>query len=355
MPLFALRAGIPRPPASVEKLYTSVALLRDLGPGARLQTKLMGAGTLGAGGIWHGNLYLVGGGDPTLGDGQFNRAWEQGAGPTASELAGQLEAAGIRRVTGHLIGDGALFDGRTGPPSSGFGPDIADLGGELGGLTYDHGATAKGLSPAAFAARQLARTLRARHVHIRASKTTAAPPPGARQLAIVSSPPMSVLLRLMDVPSDDFFAEMLTKQLGAQLGSGGTTAAGASVISDSISAYAIHPRIVDGSGLSRSDRSSPDQIIALLRALHATPIGSELFASLPVVGESGTVQRIAANTAARGACVAKTGTLDGVTNLGGWCHSRAGKLLGFALFIDGPPNWRALPLISAMVTSVARF
>jgi D-alanyl-D-alanine carboxypeptidase/D-alanyl-D-alanine-endopeptidase (penicillin-binding protein 4) len=70
---------------------------------------------------------------------------------------------------------------------------------------------------------------------------------------------------------------------------------------------------------------------------------------------SGTVQRIAANTAARGACVAKTGTLNGVTNLAGWCHSRGRKLLAFALFIDGPPNWRALPMLSAMVTSIARF
>lgn len=355
MSLFALRSAVSRPPASVEKLYTSVALLRGLGPDARLQTKVMGAGTLGAGGVWRGNLYLVGGGDPTLGDGRFNRIWEEGNGPTASQLAAQLEAAGIRRVTGHLIGDGALFDGRTGPPSSGFAPDIPDLGGELGGLTYDHGATNGRLSPAAFAARELARTLRGRHVHIRAARATSPPPSGARQLASVSSPPMAVLLRLMDVPSDDFFAEMLTKQLGVQLGSGGTTAAGARVISDTISAYGIHPRIIDGSGLSRSDRTSPDQVVALLHALHDTTVGEQLHASLPVVGESGTVQRIAATTAARGACVAKTGTLDDVTNLAGWCHSRGGKLLAFALFIDGPPNWRALQLISAMVTSIARF
>jgi D-alanyl-D-alanine carboxypeptidase/D-alanyl-D-alanine-endopeptidase (penicillin-binding protein 4) len=258
-------------------------------------------------------------------------------------------------VSGRLFGDGALFDDRTGPPSSGFAPDIADLGGELGGLTYDHGATTGPLSPAAFAARELARTLRARHVHVRASQATSSPPGGARQLATVSSPPVSVLVRLMDVPSDDFFAEMLTKQLGVQLGSGGTTAGGARVIADTISAYAVRPRIVDGSGLSRSDRSSPDQVIALLRAVQDTTTGGELYASLPVVGESGTVQRIAANTAARGACVAKTGTLDDVTNLAGWCHSRRGKLLAFALFIDGPPNWRALPMISSMVTSIARF
>ena len=356
MPLFARRAGVARPPASVEKLYTTVAVLSDLGTRARLQTKVMGAGHLGAGGVWRGDLYLVGGGDPTLGDGTFNRAWEDGYGPTAAQLAHQVEAAGIRTVSGHLIGDGSIFDEHRGPPSSGFAPDVNDLGGQLGGLTYDHGAATRKLSPGEFAARELAITLRARHVSVRASRAGGSTPAAARQLATVSSPPMSVLLRLMDVPSDDFFAEMLTKQLGLRFGAGGgTTAAGAQVISDAVAQYGIHPQVVDGSGLSRSDRSSPEQVVNLLRALHGTPIGGELYGSLPVVGVSGTVSRIAANTAARGACVAKTGTLNDVTNLAGWCHSRGGKLLAFALFIDGPPNWRALESISAMVTSIARF
>jgi D-alanyl-D-alanine carboxypeptidase/D-alanyl-D-alanine-endopeptidase (penicillin-binding protein 4) len=316
----------------------------------------MGTGHLGAGGVWHGDLYLVGGGDPTFGDGGFNRAWEGGYGPTAAQLASQLEARGIRGVSGHLIADGSMFDDRRGPPSSGFAPDVGDLGGQLGGLTYDHGATTRKLSPGAFAAHELALTLHARHVSVRASRAAAAAPLGAHQLASASSPPMSVLLRLMDVPSDDFFAEMLTKQLGLHFGvGGGTTAAGASVISDAVASYGVHPQIVDGSGLSRSDRSSPGQVVRLLRALQGKTIDGELRRSLPVVGESGTVQRIAANTAARGACIAKTGTLNGVTNLAGWCHSRGGKLLAFALFIDGPPNWRALPMLSAMVTSIARF
>jgi D-alanyl-D-alanine carboxypeptidase/D-alanyl-D-alanine-endopeptidase (penicillin-binding protein 4) len=352
--LFALRAGAIRPPASVEKLYTSVAVLRDLGPSATLQTKVMGAGYLGAGGVWHGDLYIVGGGDPTLGDGNFNRVWEDGYGPTAVQLVRQLLAAGIRRVSGDLIADGSLFDDRRGPPSSDFAPDLNDLGGQLGGLTYDHGATTGTLSPGAFAAREIALTLRAAHVPVRASRGGGAPPAGARQLASVSSPPMSVLLRLMDVPSDDFFAEMLTKQLGVRFGAGGTTAAGAQVISAAIASYGVHPRIVDGSGLSRSDGSSPDDVVDLLRAVHGTAIGSELNAALPVVGVSGTVRTIAANTAARGACVAKTGTLNGVTNLAGFCHARGGQLLAFALFIDGPPNWTAIPLISAMVSSIAR-
>jgi D-alanyl-D-alanine carboxypeptidase/D-alanyl-D-alanine-endopeptidase (penicillin-binding protein 4) len=353
--LFALRPDVGRPPASVEKLYTTVALLSELGPNARLTTTVLGAGHLGPGGVWHGDLYLHGGGDPTLGDGGFNRAWEQGFGPTANQLVGQLSEQGIRKVTGHVIGDGTLFDALRGGPSTAYGPDIPDFGGQLAGLTYDHGSTSKGLSPPAFAARELVLTMRASHIKARAAKRTGPAPPDAQQLASVQSPPLSILLKLTDVPSDDFFAEMLTKQLGVRFGSGGSIRAGAQVISQVITSFGLHPTIVDGSGLSRDDRSSPGQVVALLRTMWHTPIGRDLQASLPVVGVNGTVQRIAAHTVAQGRCVAKTGTLNYVTNLAGYCTARNRHVLAFALMMDGPGNWTALQLLNKMVPTIARY
>jgi D-alanyl-D-alanine carboxypeptidase/D-alanyl-D-alanine-endopeptidase (penicillin-binding protein 4) len=303
--------------------------------------------------VWHGDLYLVGGGDPTFGEQTFNRAWEFGYGPTAGQLAGQLRAHGIHRVTGHLIGDGSLFDGRVGPPSTGFGPDVPDLGGQLSALTFDHGSTA-GLRPAAFAARQLAGTMRDMQIQVNAAVLPGRAPPGGRMLAAVSSPPMSIVLRLTDLQSDDLFAESLTKQLGARFAGAGTTAAGAGVTSQVIASYGLHPKIVDGSGLSRSDRSSPLQVVQLLRQLYGTDVGRELNATLPVVGVDGTAKMIARDTAAQGHCIAKTGTLDGVTNLAGYCHSRSGKQLAFAVFVDGPSNSRAVQLESKMISALAR-
>ena len=165
----------------------------------------------------------------------------------------------------------------------------------------------------------------------------------------MKSPPLSVLLKLMDVPSDDFFAEMLTKQLGVRFGGSGSIQAGAGVISQVISSFGLHPAIVDGSGLSRSDRSSPRQIVALLRLMSHTPMGHVLSDSLPVVGVSGTVQRIAAHTAAQGRCRAKTGTLNYVTNLAGYCIAHNNHVHAFALMIDGPPNWTADQLLGRML------
>jgi serine-type D-Ala-D-Ala carboxypeptidase/endopeptidase (penicillin-binding protein 4) len=60
-------------------------------------------------------------------------------------------------------------------------------------------------------------------------------------------------------------------------------------------------------------------------------------------------------TPARGRCVAKTGTLDNVTNLAGYCRARGGIDLTFALMIDGPANYIAIPILSRVVAAIARY
>jgi serine-type D-Ala-D-Ala carboxypeptidase/endopeptidase (penicillin-binding protein 4) len=353
--LFSVRADVGRPPASVEKLYTTVATLNELGPNDRLKTTVVGAGHLGPGGVWHGNLYLVGGGDPTLGDGAFNRNWEHGYGPTANQLVGQLVRDGIKHVTGWVIGDAALFDELRGGPATGYAPDVPDFGGQLSALSYDHGSTYKKLNPGAFAAKELVLTMHGAGIGARPLNRTLPAPAGAQTLASVQSPPLSVMLKLMDVPSDDFFAEMLTKQLGVRFGTAGSITAGAQVISNVIESFGLHPRIVDGSGLSRSDRSSPGEVVDLLKTMWNTPTGRILAASLPVVGVSGTVQGIAAHTAAQGRCIAKTGTLNYVTNLAGYCTAQNHHVLAFALMVDGPGNWTAIQLFDQMVPALAKY
>ncbi|MDE3133324.1 MAG: D-alanyl-D-alanine carboxypeptidase [Acidobacteriota bacterium] len=354
--LYSLHAGVGRPPASVEKLYTTVAALKLLGPARRLQTTVLGTGTLRRGGVWHGNLYLRGGGDPTLGDGSWNRAYEDGYGPTALQLALQLRHDGIRRVTGHIFADASLFDSDRGGPATNNLPDTPDYGGEMSALVYDHGMSTARMSPAVFAAHELALTLRGLGDRVGAARRTRDTPTDAAQLAVVRSPPLSTLVRLMDVPSDDLIADMLAKQLGARLLGQGTLAAGATEIDQVIdSGYGLHPAIFDGSGLDRDDRSSPSEVVTLLQKVWNTPIGNLLYAALPVVGRQGTVQYIGVGSPAQGHCVAKTGTLDNVTNLAGYCHARGGASLAFTLMIDGPANYQALPMLSRVVAAIARY
>jgi D-alanyl-D-alanine carboxypeptidase/D-alanyl-D-alanine-endopeptidase (penicillin-binding protein 4) len=353
--LYGLRPNVKRPPASVEKLWTTAALMVKLGPNARLHTTLLGTGSLRHG-VWHGDLYLRGGGDPTFGDPTFNRTWEFGYGPTAAQLTRQLATRGITRVTGQIFADETMFDHRRGGLMTNYRPDVPDFGGQLSALTYDHGATVPHYSPAAFAARELALVMRGSHIAVRASRSEKKTPDDAEVLATVSSPSLSVMTRLMDVPSDDLFAELFTKQLGVLFGRGGSTSDGAQVIGRTIAdSYGLHPKILDGSGLSRNDRSSPLEVVDLLREVWGTSVGRELVASLPTVGKEGTVRGIGLKTGAVGNCAAKTGTLNYVTNLAGYCHSRGGHTLAFALFVDGPDNGTSVLMESRMIGAIARY
>ena len=353
--LFGVRPNVKRPPASVEKLWTTAALMLKLGPNARLHTTVLGSGSLRHG-VWHGNLYLRGGGDPTFGDPTFNRTWEFGYGPTAAQLTQQLARMGITRVTGQLFADETMFDRKRGGLMTNYLPDVPDFGGQLSALTYDHGATVPHYSPAAFAAHEMALVMRGSHIAVKASRRERKTPADAHILATVSSPPLAVLTRLMDVPSDDLYAELFAKQLGVLFGRGGSISDGAQVIGRTIAdSYGLHPTVLDGSGLSRNDRSSPLEVVDLLREMWGTSAGHQLVASLPTVGKEGTVRGIGLKTAAVGNCVAKTGTLNYVTNLAGYCRSKGGHTLAFTLMIDGPDNGTAVVLESRMIGAIARY
>jgi D-alanyl-D-alanine carboxypeptidase/D-alanyl-D-alanine-endopeptidase (penicillin-binding protein 4) len=354
--LFARQRNVGEAPASLEKLWTSAATLWLLGPDARLHTQLLGVGRLEANGVWHGNLYLRGDGDPTFGDGGWNQVYEDGKGPTGAELVAELRARGIRRVTGRLFADPFRFDSAEGGPLTDNAPDPGDYGGRMSALVYDHGYTMDGLGPATTTVHLVALTARASGLDLYASRTLTQTPPGARVLATLASPPLTTLLALMDVPSDDLFADLFAKQLGYQLFHRGTLRLGALAIRQAISAhYRLSPVIHDGSGLDKADRSSPAQLMSLLTQMSGSSVGEEVRAALPVVARTGTVENIGVRTPAAGRCQAKTGTLDNVTNLAGYCRARDGHTLAFVFLVDGPSNGQALEAFTPMVGAVARY
>ena len=90
-------------PASNQKLPVAYAALALLGPGYRFHTEVVGSGTL-VGDVWHGDLWLRGFGDPTLGTTDHDA------------LARDVAAWGIPRVDGADVADESWFDvRRTGP------------------------------------------------------------------------------------------------------------------------------------------------------------------------------------------------------------------------------------------------
>jgi len=358
-PLFSERATSLRPPASVEKLYTATTALERMSPTARLSTTVYGTGRLAPEGVWEGNIYLRGGGDPTFGSSSFIRSHYDGIGASVSTLVTQLvRTDGIHRITGSVLGDESYFDSLRGEPSSDYAPDPF-LEGTLSGLAFNRGESGSERgphAPAAYAAHELWASLKGDGVSIAGHSGAATTPAGASQLAQVDSPTVTQLLGLMLPPSDNFFAETLVKDLGALYGGAGTTSAGAAVVRETIgSLLGIHPQVVDGSGLSEADKTSPYEVTDLLVELASTPIGPVLRDSMAVAGETGTLALRMRDTGAAGHCQGKTGTLTGVSNLVGYCNAADGHTLAFAIFTDGIPTETAHTFQDHMAITIADY
>ncbi len=359
--LFAEGATQRRAPASVEKLYTAVTALERMGPAAQLETTVLGTGHLAPGGVWRGDLYLRGGGDPTFGSAAFIRARYGGMGSAVSALAAQVRAAGVRRVTGAVNGDESAFDSLRGEPSSGYAWDPY-LEGTLSALAFNRGetGTAKGAhAPAAWAARRLRAALRAAGVAVDGGGGAATTPPRTVRLAGASSPTVAQLLGLTLPPSDNFFAETLLKDLGARFGGPtpvqGTTARGAHVVRETLAELGVHSQVVDASGLSPEDQTSPYEVVTLLNEMAHTPLGTILRDDLAVAGHTGTLAERMRGTAAAGHCQGKTGTLTGVSNLAGYCEAADGEELAYAFFDDGIPIATAHTLQDNMAITLADY
>jgi serine-type D-Ala-D-Ala carboxypeptidase/endopeptidase (penicillin-binding protein 4) len=358
-PLFAAAAGTGRLPASVEKVYTTSTALLRFGSGATLTTAVLGRGTLDARGTWHGALYLKGGGDPTFGDAGFDRS-AYGAGATMQRLVANLiSGTRIRSIRGRIVGDESYFDSLRGTPATGFRAS-SDVEGLLSALAYDRGfenfeGTAFQRRPALVATQQFAAALRAAGVRVpsRTPVYTGPTPPSAKRLAVVHSPRMATLVKLTNTPSDNFFAEMLEKGLGARFGGRGTTAAGAAVVRALLARkFGVHPRLNDGSGLSRADSTSPVQVVTVLRAMAHD---GAFVNSLAVGGESGTLQHEMNGTPAQGRCRGKTGTLHDVSNLVGYCRARDGHTLAFAFLMNAIDPDFAHPIQDRMAVALADY
>jgi D-alanyl-D-alanine carboxypeptidase/D-alanyl-D-alanine-endopeptidase (penicillin-binding protein 4) len=356
--LFSERAEDMRAPASVEKLYTATSALERFGPDARLETTVLGAGHLAPSGMWEGNLYLHGGGDPTFGSSAFIASHYGGLGTSVSTLVTQLvHIDGIHSVSGTIEGDESYFDALRGEPSSGYAPDPY-LEGTLSALAFNRGASGSYRgphAPAAYAAHELLLALKAAGVTVHGGSGATSAPADATRLALAPSPTIAQLLGLTLPPSDNFFAETLVKDLGARFGGAGTTAAGARVVRETLAGFGLHPHVVDGSGLSREDQTSPQQVVTLLSDLAPTTQGTTLRDDMAVAGRSGTLSERMRDTAAAGHCQGKTGTLTGVSNLVGYCQDTAGQYLAFAFFNDGIATETAHVLQDNMTISLADY
>ena len=95
-------------PASSLKVITTAAALHYLGEDFRFQTELQYDGEIDGTGTLHGNLYLKGFGDPTIGSHHFDKA--EKLDEVMQKFTEAVKKAGIKKIDGYIIGDGSYFD-----------------------------------------------------------------------------------------------------------------------------------------------------------------------------------------------------------------------------------------------------
>ncbi len=323
--VYSRNAGRALRPASNEKLAVALGALAEIGPHYRIPTRVYGEGKQD-GKVWRGRLVLKGFGDPTLGHDDLKR------------LARAIKSRGIRFVTGGIVADEHFFDTkRMGP---GWKPSyykeecppltaLIVARGKVNGHTVD--------DPALMTARAFRTTLEKIGVNVVRGVVRAKVKATAARLADVYSPKIMTIVRAMNLDSDNFYAEMLLKEIGALHGTRGSSAAGAVVVRRVLKQRGVPlagVQVRDGSGLSRLDRWPAKSVASLLRSAWAdTVISSIFYASLPTAGVSGTLADRMERAPARSRVHAKTGTTLAASALSGYVK----KKFVFSILQNGSP------------------
>jgi D-alanyl-D-alanine carboxypeptidase/D-alanyl-D-alanine-endopeptidase (penicillin-binding protein 4) len=344
-------AADPATPASTVKLLTAVAALTTLDPSDTIPTTVVA-------GAAPGEVVLVGGGDPTLSRTEPSLTYP-GA-PTMAELAAQVVAAmpAGTPVT-RIVVDGSLFSGpltasgwgAADAPSTYAAPVTATA---VDGARVSPGSMARSGQPGLDAGSALADALGARGATIVLGQA----PPGAKVLGTVQSAPVARLVEQMLSQSDNVLAEAVARQVALARDRPASFQGAAQAITEALAEAGVDVTGVtlsDASGLSRDDRVPASVLTALVRGAADGSIegAARLLSGLPVAGYDGTLFDRGDDdpATAPGAVRAKTGTLLGVHALAGTAVTADGRLLAFALVVDGATGSEAA--VEAVLDDIA--
>lgn len=329
--LYRRADATPRIPASNEKLLLAMASFDTFGPEHRIVTRVGAKGMTG--GVVRGDLWILGRGDPLV-DRQSMRA-----------IAVQLVGAGVRRVTGRVMGSTSFF--RRDWQAPGWNEVARDYVNRPTALTFENNRDPLAEREAAAA---LTQVLERRAVRVAGRPGAGSPPNGLEFLAEIESDELQRLLATTLRPSWNFGAEVLGKGLGAEVrGTPGTIGKGAAAIERWASRRGVQITALDSSGLSYDNRVTAAGVVELLGQSEEETWGDELRTALPKGGQ-GTLEHRLREISVR----AKTGTLQDVSALSGWVYAdRVDAWVEFSILCAGMSKATASDLEDRIVRILA--
>lgn len=309
---------LPLLPASIMKSVTIASLLKEAGPDERFHTLVFADGNFSDGAI-DGDLVVIGGGDPTLGANCLPESAD-----ISKEIIEALQRNGIEKINGGLRIDTSLYVGPACPPSWVKEDRSESYGTGSHALNFRRNASGSRSvkDPAKVFADDLYSSLKAAGISMQnpASIGSIGVSDADKAVILVDhvSDRYSEVMRSCMMRSDNLFAENLLRTFALARGKEGSTAAGASEMlqywnDNGASIKGVN--IVDGSGLSRSNRVTARFMAEILSKMNEDEDYSTF---MPLAGQEGTLKDFLKDTDLDSYVAMKTGSMRGIQCYAGY-------------------------------------
>ncbi len=301
-------------PASTLKMIVAVTALDRLGSSYEYRTRLLRSGSV-EGNVLEGDLYCKGGFDPMFDNSDLD------------VFVDSVKALGIDTIRGNIYADVSMKDD--------------DRLGE--GWCWDDDNPV--LSPLLLSEKdnftdKFRSRLISEGITVDGTLRTGRAPRSAGEMCVVTRRLTDVMHRMLK-KSDNLCSESVFYNLAAatQSSTPVTAKTGRQAVNRLVSKLGLKPSryyIADGCGLSLYNYVSPELEVKFLQyAYRDSDIYTSLLAALPIAGVDGTLSRRMRSGYAARNVHAKTGTLEGVSSLAGYCTAANGHVLCFSIINMG--------------------
>lgn len=178
-----------------------------------------------------------------------------------------------------------------------------------------------------------------RGISVRGKVRSGVLPNNSQLLAETESKPIEIILADMNKFSNNYVAEMLTKNISAASSRPGTLEKGMRALNDYMKSLGVSNEeyfLQNPSGLTRDNKMSAQALWRVLNDMKFQfQYSPEFMTSLPIAGIDGTLKNRMKATSGERWVRAKTGYLDGVISLAGYAGRKDGTVIPFVFIFNG--------------------